>query len=65
MAQWRMSRENSIPPFLYGTAWKEDRTAALTQLALRAGFRGVDTANQRRHYEAVTKLIRGELGCRF
>lgn len=50
MAQWRMSRENSIPPFLYGTAWKEDRTAALTQLALRAGFRGVDTANQRRHY---------------
>lgn len=50
MAQWRMSRENSIPPFLYGTAWKEDRTAALTELALRAGFRGVDTANQRRHY---------------
>src|SRR5450432_4746767 len=37
-------------PFLYGTAWKEDRTAALTELALRAGFRGVDTANQRRHY---------------
>lgn len=50
MAQWRMSRENSIPPFLYGTAWKEDRTAAWTELALRAGFRGVDTANQRRHY---------------
>jgi diketogulonate reductase-like aldo/keto reductase len=40
----------SIPDFLYGTAWKEDRTAALTELALRAGFRGVDTANQRRHY---------------
>src|SRR5215831_19103779 len=38
------------PPFLYGTAWKEDRTAALTELALRTGFRGVDTANQRRHY---------------
>ena len=36
--------------FLYGTAWKEDRTAALTELALRAGFRGIDTANQRRHY---------------
>jgi diketogulonate reductase-like aldo/keto reductase len=35
---------------LYGTAWKEDRTAALTELALRTGFRGVDTANQRRHY---------------
>lgn len=39
-----------IPAFLYGTAWKEDRTAALTELALRAGFRGIDTANQRRHY---------------
>jgi diketogulonate reductase-like aldo/keto reductase len=39
-----------VPPFLYGTAWKEDRTAELTALALRAGFRGIDTANQRRHY---------------
>jgi diketogulonate reductase-like aldo/keto reductase len=39
-----------VPPLLYGTAWKEDRTAALTELALRMGFRGVDTANQRRHY---------------
>jgi diketogulonate reductase-like aldo/keto reductase len=38
------------PAFLYGTAWKEDRTAALTELALRMGFRGIDTANQRRHY---------------
>jgi diketogulonate reductase-like aldo/keto reductase len=44
-----------IPDFLYGTAWKEDRTAALTELALRMGFRGIDTANQRLHYfeEAV------------
>src|SRR5512145_1632560 len=39
-----------VPEFLYGTAWKEDRTPALTELALRAGFRGIDTANQRRHY---------------
>jgi diketogulonate reductase-like aldo/keto reductase len=38
------------PDFLYGTAWKEDRTAALTELALRIGFRGIDTANQRKHY---------------
>lgn len=38
------------PEFLYGTAWKEDRTPALTELALRMGFRGIDTANQRRHY---------------
>jgi diketogulonate reductase-like aldo/keto reductase len=40
----------SIPEFLYGTAWKEDRTQVLTELALRMGFRGIDTANQRRHY---------------
>jgi diketogulonate reductase-like aldo/keto reductase len=41
------------PPFLYGTAWKEDRTASLTELAVRTGFRGIDTANQRRHYFEV------------
>ncbi len=39
-----------VPDFIYGTAWKEDRTPALTELALRMGFRGIDTANQRRHY---------------
>ena len=38
------------PLFLYGTAWKEERTASLTELALRSGFRAIDTANQRRHY---------------
>jgi diketogulonate reductase-like aldo/keto reductase len=39
-----------LPDFIYGTAWKEDRTAALTELAVRSGFRAIDTANQRRHY---------------
>jgi len=39
-----------LPTFLYGTAWKEERTAELVALALQAGFRGIDTANQRRHY---------------
>jgi diketogulonate reductase-like aldo/keto reductase len=39
-----------IPTFLYGTAWKEDRTASLIEFALRSGFRAIDTANQRRHY---------------
>src|SRR5947208_17151322 len=39
-----------IPRFLYGTAWKEDQTQRLTELALQQGFRGIDTANQRRHY---------------
>jgi len=38
------------PSFIYGTAWKEDRTEGLTRLAIRAGFRGIDTANQRKHY---------------
>lgn len=39
-----------IPDFMYGTAWKEERTPALTELALRSGFRAIDTANQRKHY---------------
>ena len=41
---------SSLPDFLYGTAWKEERTPVLVELALRMGFRGIDTANQRRHY---------------
>lgn len=35
---------------MYGTAWKEERTAELVGLALAAGFRAIDTANQRKHY---------------
>ena len=42
-----------IPRFLYGTAWKEDQTARLTGLALELGFRGIDTANQRKHYNEI------------
>src|SRR5688572_19190291 len=38
------------PGILYGTAWKEQRTEALVRLALTAGFRAIDTANQRKHY---------------
>jgi diketogulonate reductase-like aldo/keto reductase len=44
------SHSPTVPTFLYGTAWKEERTAALVEAALSAGFRGIDTANQRRHY---------------
>jgi len=40
----------AVPTFLYGTAWKEDATEGLVTAALEAGFRGIDTANQRRHY---------------
>src|SRR5262245_18454152 len=52
-----------VPRFLYGTAWKEDRTRQLTELALAQGFRGIDTANQRRHYHeaAVGEAIRALL----
>lgn len=52
-----------VPRFLYGTAWKEDETRRLTELALQQGFRGIDTANQRRHYHeaAVGEGIRAAI----
>ena len=52
-----------IPKLLYGTAWKEERTEALTALALRSGFRGIDTANQRKHYfeAAVGRAVRAAI----
>jgi len=40
-----------VPRLLYGTAWKEGDTHRLTELALKQGFRGIDTANQRKHYD--------------
>ena len=40
----------SVPTFLYGTAWKEETTQLCVKKALEAGFRGIDTANQRKHY---------------
>jgi len=39
-----------IPGIIYGTAWKKDRTAALVEQAVNAGFRGFDTACQPKHY---------------
>ena len=39
-----------VPPILYGTAWKEQATEACVTAAIDAGFRGIDTANQRKHY---------------
>jgi diketogulonate reductase-like aldo/keto reductase len=46
--------------FLYGTAWKEERTQACVEAALAAGFRGIDTANQRKHYfeEGVGRAVK-------
>jgi diketogulonate reductase-like aldo/keto reductase len=53
----------TVPRFLYGTAWKEEDTQRLTELALAQGFRGIDTANQRRHYHeaAVGQTIRASI----
>ena len=52
-----------IPALVYGTAWKEERTASLVRAALEAGFRGIDTANQRKHYHeaAVGEAVHGAL----
>lgn len=49
-AKTRIVQGVEVPTFLYGTAWKEDRTESLVGEALAAGFRGLDTANQRKHY---------------
>jgi hypothetical protein len=40
-----------IPTLVYGTAWKKERTADLVYEALKAGFKGIDTAAQPRHYQ--------------
>src|SRR5262245_53503303 len=39
-----------VPSLMYGTAWKEEQTRELVLKALNAGFRAIDTANQRKHY---------------
>ena len=41
----------SIPPFMYGTAWKKEATTELVVLAVQRGFRAIDTANQLIHYD--------------
>jgi diketogulonate reductase-like aldo/keto reductase len=60
-------QDAKVPRFLYGTAWKENQTQRLTELALNQGFRGIDTANQRRHYDeaavgqAIATMMRSGL----
>lgn len=39
-----------MPAFIYGTAWKKQDTARLVVQAVKAGFRGIDTACQPKHY---------------
>jgi diketogulonate reductase-like aldo/keto reductase len=46
-----MDSVHSLDPFfMYGTAWKDERTEDCVSRALQAGFRAIDTANQRKHY---------------
>ncbi|AAW45715.2 conserved hypothetical protein [Cryptococcus deneoformans JEC21] len=52
-----------MPRIMYGTAWKKERTAELVCQAVKAGFRGIDTACQPKHYredlvgQAIKSLI--------
>jgi diketogulonate reductase-like aldo/keto reductase len=45
------SNQVSLPPFMYGTAWKKDATTRLVELAVASGFKAIDTANQLIHYQ--------------
>jgi len=40
-----------MPWIIYGTAWKKERTADLVVKAIQAGFKGIDTACQPKHYD--------------
>lgn len=59
MEHWRTIEGVEVPAFIYGTAWKEAVTQELIELAIVQGFRGIDTANQRKHYDeaAVGRAI--------
>lgn len=50
IGETRRVRGVAVPSIMYGTAWKEERTQALTSAAIACGFRAIDTANQRKHY---------------
>ncbi len=59
------SREQiAMPAIIYGTAWKKEKTTECVVMAVQAGFRGIDTACQPRHYheagvgEALAELNR-------
>ena len=51
MADMAANKIVKVPSLCYGTAWKKDLTRALVHQALKAGFRGVDTAAQPKHYQ--------------
>ncbi|KAH8892115.1 Aldo/keto reductase [Thozetella sp. PMI_491] len=58
-----MAQQERHVGFIYGTAWKRERTTACTASAIKAGFVCFDTANQPRHYreDLVGEAIREAL----
>ncbi|KAI1447517.1 Aldo/keto reductase [Annulohypoxylon stygium] len=58
------AKTTPMPKMMYGTAWKGVETSNCVYLALKAGFRGFDTAAQPRHYkeflvgQAIRRAIR-------
>lgn len=50
IATFKNAKIMALPRFIYGTAWKKDRTKELVELAVHSGFRGIDTACQPKHY---------------
>ena len=45
-----LHNKKAVPAFLYGTAWKKEKTAELVHLAISSGYKGIDTAAQPKHY---------------
>jgi diketogulonate reductase-like aldo/keto reductase len=61
----RLAGAVEVPAFMYGTAWKEEHTRRCVRQAIDAGFRAIDTANQRKHYleTQVGEAIRAAVSC--
>jgi diketogulonate reductase-like aldo/keto reductase len=59
-----ISTASRIPKLVYGTAWKKDQTADLVYLALKTGFRAIDTAAQPKHYDerGVSTAVKRAIG---
>jgi diketogulonate reductase-like aldo/keto reductase len=45
-----LGSQSAIPALIYGTAWKQEKTADLVLQAIRSGFTAIDTAAQPKHY---------------
>lgn len=56
----------TLPSIIYGTAWKKEETSTLVEMAIKSGFRAIDTACQPKHYnekgvgDALAKLYKEE-----